>query len=120
MSCICTLKGCEETQSYRGITSAFGGAQDGSSLELCSVCSGVVSRTPTARERLYAEGRLGWQSWKDRTHSVPLEDLDKFAVAFAAALPRLHSGDESFGETLPGAALAASAIDGGFGGYEAP
>jgi len=104
--------------------------RDGSVLEICDNCSGLLARTPTIRERQFAEGRLGWQSWPDRkpqgVHMEPEIEPDPFAVAFAAALPDdlpvldtvMNIGPTSL-EPLWSAATAALPNDGGFG-VEAP
>ena len=60
MSCVC-FGGNKESVTYYGITAAFGGTRDGSTLQLCPNCGGKISSTPTAREKLYAAGKLPWQ-----------------------------------------------------------
>ena len=81
MSCICAF-GCRETVTYTGRTAAFQSKPDGSELVLCKWCEGVVSKTPTSRERLFREGRLAWQSRPDRKpHGVRMEPEPDFNFA---------------------------------------
>jgi hypothetical protein len=108
MSCIC-YGGNKESVSYVGITAAFGGTRDGSTLRLCPNCDGKISSAPTTRETLYREGRLGWQS-----DSMPEPDID-FATAISSAYPAALTelDDEDGGITLRSAAPAALPANGG-------
>jgi len=85
MSCICRYP-TQETVTYHGVTSAFGGTMDGSELVLCKYCEGKITSRPTARETLYREGRLSWQHDRKPHTREPLPDID-FTVASAAVLP---------------------------------
>lgn len=61
MSCIC-WKGPREVVNHYGLDASRNGQPDGSTLGICVDCSSVISRTPTARERLYTAGKLEWQN----------------------------------------------------------
>ncbi len=61
MACIC-FHGPREVVHYYTLDAARNGKPDGGELVLCSWCEGLISRVPTYRERLYAEGKLPWQN----------------------------------------------------------